>query len=184
MRDKKLVSQLTMQQIRAKTAVKTNTSHYALARTKEENQQLNRAACLLSPHYGMQYGEGKKVETLSAVLSQINNGSRVSRSVKKTWSCPNLRTPPSIRRYVNIAGCCCCGLRFHATHPVSWWKWKNATGYLKTRGKPGTSIHCTHTWTSTNWFSPAGTCPHHQTTNVSVILAGKAYCANLLSHQS
>lgn len=84
MRDKKLVSQLTMQHIRAKTAVKTNTSHYALARTKEENQQLNRAACLLSPHYGMQYGEGKKVETLSAVLSQINNGSRVSRSVKKT----------------------------------------------------------------------------------------------------
>lgn len=29
----------------------------------------------------------------------------------------------------------------------------------------GTSLHCTRTCTSVNWFSIAGTCPRHKTTN-------------------
>lgn len=50
--------------------------------------------------------------------------------------------------------------------------------------QPETSFHCTRAWTSTNWFSPAGTCPRHQTTNATMIRTVKsAYCTNLHSHQ-
>lgn len=48
----------------------------------------------------------------------------------------------------------------------------------------GTSLHCTRTCPSVNWFSIAGTWTCHHTTNASLNRTVKsAYCTNLLSHQ-
>lgn len=138
----------------------------------------------LSKHKTLQYRtRSEKIQLEDSVLIQIN---------KSPCCFMRVRTIVMYKTVVaSIYHAMCqyfwllmlCGvISQHTFSPLK--KVEECHGVSEHQRQPVTSLHCTRTCTSANWFSPAGTCPRQQTTNASMNRTVKsAYCTILLSHQ-
>lgn len=129
---RRLVSQLTIQHIRAKRSMKAYTTHYALSCMRGKNKTKQ-------PFHKLVWHDGKwKILLFREFCERTCSFWSIISVVSCGWekySCVQ------IQKYLHVScnvlillASLCCGVGFHSIHSASWWKWRNAIGYLIIRG--------------------------------------------------